>query len=825
MSDVFPRLDLSALYGPAGGGIAKSPPVRPVPRRLGVCVVNGEPFTLQHKQREDHLHIVGGTKRGKSVLMEMLIRQDLENPDCALCLIDPHRGSTYDNLLRYIATERPALAKRLVLFKPSAQTGAVMGFNPLGKYARDNPHYALNMMISACLKAWGQDKTDRTPRITRWLENIFYLIIANSLTLLEAAPLISSRKHNPYRDALLRQVQNFFIEEDWNDFAEAPNTLRNQYLEGAHNRMRKFLRNPYLQQVFGQQSHVLDMEEILASNRILLVSLPEGVEIDRESNQLIGVLLIHEIFRAILGRDPQSNPPPFYLYIDEFAQFVTREVAYLLEEARKYGLYLTLAHQHLAQLREQDEYLYASVLTNCHNRAVFGGLSSDDAMIMDREINTGFRDLYAIKETVFNTKFRPVQEWQQSVSVGAGASQSVSEAFGAAFGRSLSLGEALARGMSRSVTETDGVSEQTGVTDGTADSISRQRQRSRNTQRGKSIGANLSAGESRGVGEQRSETETTSQSVTHQHGHTQGTTVQHSEQTGTGLTTPPFAVSSQVTRNTHFNHGTASGVQESTQTSEAQNSGQSRSTATAASEQRGANINHGLTESENRNEGEGAAESLGASKSVSRSVSRTLGKQHTRAVGRTDTLTATRNVSRGLNAQTNASHTEQSGRSQNLSIGWRPGVRHEEFQEKTHVFWTLEEQREQAIGSLMRQPIGVSTFQIGQNPPVRVKVDYRPALPHNAVYTPPRLAFLERRVVAAHAAFYLPAAEALAEIRRRQEAVFGEALRIDFSGEILLPADPSDNGANPHSASGSPAALPGPGPHDADPGLFTDDDD
>ncbi|NCO84579.1 MAG: TraM recognition domain-containing protein, partial [Nitrospirae bacterium] len=41
---------------------------------------------------------------------------------------------------------------------------------------------------------------------------------------------------------------------------------------------------------------------------------------------------------------------PMFLYVDEFQNFTTDTVAYLLSEARKFGLYLTLANQNLAQL-------------------------------------------------------------------------------------------------------------------------------------------------------------------------------------------------------------------------------------------------------------------------------------------------------------------------------------------------------------------------------------------------------------------------------------------------------------------------------------------
>ncbi|MCP5085830.1 MAG: TraM recognition domain-containing protein, partial [Rhodobacteraceae bacterium] len=48
------------------------------------------------------------------------------------------------------------------------------------------------------------------------------------------------------------------------------------------------------------------------------------------------------------------NNPPFHMYVDEFGQYVTPVVAAALDEIRKKNIFFTVAHQHLAQL-ENDE--------------------------------------------------------------------------------------------------------------------------------------------------------------------------------------------------------------------------------------------------------------------------------------------------------------------------------------------------------------------------------------------------------------------------------------------------------------------------------------
>lgn len=387
--------------------------------RIGLS--RGQVSSLPFAKRGHHMHIIGSTGTGKSKFIELLVRHDLKDAGAGICLLDPH-GSLYEDVLHYVAMERPDLASRLVLFNPAQETEQIIGFNPV---VTDGDHldYLLDSLISACLKAWGQDNTDRTPRITKWLENIFYTVMVNDLTMLEAAPLMSiqSKQH---REILLRNVHNDMVLDDWRMFDASTNTQKQALIEGASNRLRKFLRNGLVRNIIGQKERVLNFSEVMAQGKIVLVNLNGRGAISHENTKLLGILLVNEIFRCAKLRDPRDpDLKPFYFYIDEFAQFITRDIARALEEARKFKLFMVLAHQHLAQLRDEDEYLYASVLTNCKNKVVFGGLSREDAQIMSDEVSSGFVNLNAVKDEIYTTKARQRLELRKVRSQSRGVSE------------------------------------------------------------------------------------------------------------------------------------------------------------------------------------------------------------------------------------------------------------------------------------------------------------------------------------------------------------------------------------------------------------------
>ncbi len=420
-----------------------------LPKRRNFSIVLGKEnrsqFGLTDKDRQNHMHVIGSTGTGKSKFLELLLRQDVENQEAGICLLDPH-GSLYDDVLHYVSHEKPELADRFILFNPAGESDHVIGFNPVaGDIERMD--YLLDSLISACLKAWGQDSTDRTPRITKWLENIFYTLIANDLTLVESAPLLTI--HNKeQRHALLRNVNNDLVLDDWRMFETSTNTQKQALIEGAANRLRKFLRNDIIRNIIGQQQNVLSFSDAMNQGKIVLINLNGQGKISHENAKLLGILLVNEIFRCAKLRDPRdTNLKPFYFYIDEFAQFITRDIARALEEARKFKLYLTLAHQHLAQLKSEDPYLYASVLTNCKSKVVFGGLSREDAELMAGEVATGFLDLKAIKDETFSTKerhrleLRMVKNKSKAKTEGEGQGNTEGQAHGSSVTHSESEGE------------------------------------------------------------------------------------------------------------------------------------------------------------------------------------------------------------------------------------------------------------------------------------------------------------------------------------------------------------------------------------------------
>src|SRR5437762_13095385 len=87
-----------------------------------------------------------------------------------------------------------------------------------------------------------------------------------------------------------------------------------------------------------------------------------------------------------------SESRDFFLYIDEFQNFITDSIATILSEARKYKLNLVMAHQYLGQLKQnQDTKILDAVLGNVGTMVCFR-IGVEDAETMAKQFSPVFNE-------------------------------------------------------------------------------------------------------------------------------------------------------------------------------------------------------------------------------------------------------------------------------------------------------------------------------------------------------------------------------------------------------------------------------------------------
>jgi hypothetical protein len=105
----------------------------------------------------------------------------------------------------------------------------------------------------------------------------------------------------------------------------------------------------------------------------------------------------------------------------------------MLDEVRKFALFLNMSHQRFGHL---DEDIEDAILTNCRIKTVFGGLRADDAKRMAEEMFIGKLDPKKIKAAIYQTKhwYKYTRDKVYSHSVTYSESEGHSTSQGDSFG-------------------------------------------------------------------------------------------------------------------------------------------------------------------------------------------------------------------------------------------------------------------------------------------------------------------------------------------------------------------------------------------------------
>lgn len=136
----------------------------------------------------------------------------------------------------------------------------------------------------------------------------------------------------------------------------------------------QFITNKMMRNIIWQTKSSFDISDVMQNRKILLVNLSKWRLWDLNS-KLLWMMLVSKIRMAAMRRDKiaKEDRKDFFLYIDEFQNYVTDSIESILSEARKYRLSLNIAHQYLWQLEQSD----ALTKSNLNlKQAIFGNVWS-----------------------------------------------------------------------------------------------------------------------------------------------------------------------------------------------------------------------------------------------------------------------------------------------------------------------------------------------------------------------------------------------------------------------------------------------------------------
>jgi hypothetical protein len=329
-------------------------------------------FGIKQKNRRGHMYIVGKTGTGKSTLIQNMASHDIE-AGYGLALIDPH-GDLAEELLDSV----PAARVKDIIYLNPADLDYPVAFNPLESVAPDQRGLVASGVISTLKKVWAGFWG---PRLEHILRHALLTLLENpGSTLLDVPRLLTDER---FREVALQRVSHPQVRDFWfSEFGKYSAWLRSEAISPILNKLGQFLTSIPLRNLVGQRKSALDFRKMMDEGQILVANLAKG-RIGEDNCSLLGAMLVTQIQLAALSRaeQPEAARRPFYLYVDEFHNFLTLSFSDILAESRKYGLNLVLAHQHLLQL---DDKLRAAILGNAGTLISFR-VGVQDAELLARE--------------------------------------------------------------------------------------------------------------------------------------------------------------------------------------------------------------------------------------------------------------------------------------------------------------------------------------------------------------------------------------------------------------------------------------------------------
>lgn len=372
---------------------------------LGIVDGKGVPLEMTPRMRSTHLYVCGATGTGKSKMLENLIRQDIKNwrkSKCGALIIDPH-GSLYDSLINWIAWNKKYLGDIPIVPIDLRQKEWTIGYNVMRPRAAGDPSVYVNNTMLTMAYVFGVDGTAQTPLFARRGNSVLWPIYENGMTLLEAEYLIDP-VNKRLRVELTKSLSKRSIAQEW-AFANSltPKDFDQQF-SSTLNRFHSFLRNEKLRLMFGQARQSLDLGKALQEGHIIIANVStEGANVSEEDASLFATLLLNDLWTAAKERGKgteEGDVKPFYVYIDEFQNFVTPTIAKNLDQARGFGLHLTLANQFPRQILHagaNGAQVYDSVMANARSKIVFSLEGEENLKPLAQSLFMGVFDIDEIK--------------------------------------------------------------------------------------------------------------------------------------------------------------------------------------------------------------------------------------------------------------------------------------------------------------------------------------------------------------------------------------------------------------------------------------------
>ena len=367
------------------------------------------------EDRFRHIYILWQTGTWKSTLMLSQAIDDMDNGRW-FCFIDPH-GDAVEFLLKHFPKER---IDDLIYFD-LWNTAYPIWLNPLevNPEDADEKDVVTNDLVEMFIQMYGPEIF--WPRIQDYFRNACLLLMDQPewWTIVDIMRLFTD---DAFAEAKIRNIKDPVVASWWNKtYKKMWDREKAEIIPFIQAKFWPFTTGIYVRNIIGQPKSAFKMYDAMQENKIILMNLAKWIS-GEETSKLIWKIISMQVKLSALKRAkiPESERKPFYLYVDEFQNYVSASFESILSEARKYKLWLCVAHQYIDQLK--TEWLWWSMDLS---KTIFGNIGTmfvfkvwaPDAEFLAKEFEPEFSQtdltstekfMGACKISIHNQQSRPM---------------------------------------------------------------------------------------------------------------------------------------------------------------------------------------------------------------------------------------------------------------------------------------------------------------------------------------------------------------------------------------------------------------------------------
>ncbi len=367
------------------------------------------------EDRFRHIYILWQTGTWKSTLMLSQAIDDMDHWRW-FCFIDPHWDAV-EFLLKHFPKER---IDDLIYFD-LWNTAYPIWLNPLevSSEDQDEQDVVTNDLVEMFIQMYGPEIF--WPRIQDYFRNACFLLMDQPewWTIVDIMRLFTD---DAFAEAKIRNIKNPVVAAWWNKtYKKMWDREKAEIIPFIQAKFWPFTTGIYVRNIIWQPKSAFKMYDAMQENKIILMNLAKWIAWE-ETSKLIWKIISMQVKLSALKRAkiPESERKPFYLYVDEFQNYVSASFESILSEARKYKLWLCVAHQYIDQLK--TEWLWWSMDLS---KTIFGNIGTmfvfkvwaPDAEFLAKEFEPEFSQtdltstekfMGACKISIHNQQSRPM---------------------------------------------------------------------------------------------------------------------------------------------------------------------------------------------------------------------------------------------------------------------------------------------------------------------------------------------------------------------------------------------------------------------------------